>query len=367
VSRFVRLPGFIQRYPNAIALLVTALFLGLIPFFSANDYVLTVMVIVAEFTMLTVGLSLLMGYTGQISLGQATFFGVGAYTTGILATHFGLSILPAIAAGVVVALLLALLIGLFIFRLHGHYLAMATLGLNVILYLVLTQEVEWTGGPSGLRGIPEASIGAFTFQQDIHYYWLVWAATLAIMAISLNIVNSRVGRAMRAVHSSEVAASALGVDAGRLKAQVFALSAAYGALAGGLHAAYLGFISPSSFSVVISIEVVVMAVVGGLASVWGALFGAAAILAIQQNMDAFIEMLVPNASGEHEIIAFGLILMLIMILSPQGLFVGLATAVRQRLAGSRRRETSREEATPLEPAVSERPAVGERPLGESPP
>ncbi len=114
------------------------------------------------------------------------------------------------------------------------------------------------------------------------------------------------------------------------KVKVFALSAAYGGLAGGLHATYLGFISPSSFGIAVSIELVVMAVVGGLASVWGALFGAAIIMFIEQYLRTAVKAIIPNASGEQEIIAFGLILMLIMIFSPEGLFTGLVNGVRKR-------------------------------------
>jgi branched-chain amino acid transport system permease protein len=151
--------------------------------------------------------------------------------------------------------------------------------------------------------------------------------------MSLNLVNSRVGRAMRALHASEVAAEAIGIDTNAFKLRVFALSAAFGGLAGGLHATYFGFISPSSFAIAVSIEIVVMAVIGGLASVWGAVFGAAIVLMIEQYLRQAVEALIPNASGEHEIIAFGLILMLIMIFMPEGLFAGAVRAARHWWAG----------------------------------
>jgi branched-chain amino acid transport system permease protein len=328
----------IRRTPNALALAVVALTLVLIPPVIQNNYILTILILVGQFTMLTVGLSLLMGYAGQISLGQATFFGIGAYTTAILSTRFELSPWLSLLAGVILAAGIAYLIGTMIFRLQGHYLAMATLGMNVILFLILTQEVEWTGGPSGFRGIPDLSLGSFILRNDVHYYYLMWFFTLIVIGLSLNIVNSRVGRAMRALHTSEVAAEAVGIDTNAFKLRVFALSAAYGGLAGGLHAAYLGFVSPGSVSIGVSIELVVMAVVGGLASVWGALFGAGAVFAIEQQLRTAIKSLIPNASGEHEIIAFGLILMLIMIFMPQGLFAGVVEAIRNQMAARRSRE-----------------------------
>lgn len=327
--------SLIRRYPNLLAMVIVALIMALIPVMIQNNYILTVLILVGQFTMLTVGLSLLMGYAGQISLGQATFFGVGAYTTAILSNRFEISPWLSLLAGVILAAGVAFPIGALIFRLRGHYLAMATLGMNVILFLVLTQEVEWTGGPSGFRGVPDLKLGSFTFTSDLHYYYLMWFCTLIVIGLSLNIVNSRVGRAMRALHTSEIAAEAVGIDTNSFKLKVFALSAAYGGLAGGLHATYLGFMSPGSFSIGVSIELVVMAVVGGLASVWGALFGAGAVLAIEQYLRTAIKALIPNASGEHEIIAFGLILMLIMIFMPQGLFAGLVQAGRNRMAARR--------------------------------
>ncbi|MBN1221545.1 MAG: branched-chain amino acid ABC transporter permease [Anaerolineae bacterium] len=323
------MPGWIRRYPNAIGLVILAVVLAVVPLGIQNNYILTILIFVAEFTMLTIGLSLLMGYAGQISLGQATFFGIGAYTTAILSTHFQFSPWLSLAAGIVLAAGLAYLIGILIFRLRGHYLAMATLGMNIILFLILTQEVAWTGGPSGFRGIPDLTLGSFVLSSDIHYYYLFWFFVLIVIALSLNIVNSRVGRAMRALHTSEVAAETVGINTNAYKRKVFTLSAAYGALAGGLHAAYLGFISPSSFGIGVSIELVVMAVAGGLASVWGALFGAAIIILIDQYVGNLIEIIIPQASGEYEIIAFGLILMVIMVFMPEGLFSGTVNRLRE--------------------------------------
>jgi branched-chain amino acid transport system permease protein len=321
----------IRKYPNLFAFLLLGIILALAPLRIQNDYILTVMILVGEFTMLTIGLSLLMGYAGQISLGQATFFGIGAYTTAILSARFSFSPWLSLLAGVLLSAGVAYLLGTMIFRLHGHYLAMATLGMNVILFLILTQEVEWTGGPSGFRGVPDLTLGSITFSTDTQYYYINWFFTLIVISLSLNIVNSRAGRAMRALHSSEIAAETIGVDTNLFKLKVFALSAAYSALAGGLHATFLGFISPSSFSINVSIELVVMAVVGGLASIWGAVFGAAAVLVIEQWLRTAIKTLIPRASGEHEIIAFGLILALIMIFMPEGLVTGVSNAIKARL------------------------------------
>lgn len=322
----------VRRMPNLVAMVIVTLVLAVVPWVVNNNYILTILIFVGQFTMLTVGLSLLMGYAGQISLGQATFFGIGAYATGILSNRFQISPWLALLAGALASAGVAFLVGRLIFRLRGHYLAMATLGMNVILFLALTQEVEWTGGPSGFRGVPDLTLGSLTLSSDLHYYYVVWFFTLIVIGLSLNIVNSRAGRAMRALHTSEVAAEAAGIDTNAYKVKVFALSAVYSGLAGGLHATYLGFMSPSSFGITVSIEVVVMAVVGGLASVWGALFGAGVVLVIEQYLRTVIKAVIPRASGEHEIIAFGLILMLIMIFMPEGLVTGFVNAVRRQWA-----------------------------------
>ena len=319
----------LRRYPNAFGLLALAIVLALIPPNINNNYILTLLIFVAQFTILTVGLSLLMGYAGQISLGHATFFGLGAYATGILATRLPISPWLALLAGVLLSAGFAYLLGMLIFRLRGHYLAMATLGVNVIFFLVLTQEVEWTGGPSGFRGVPDLTLGSFVLSSDTHYFYVFWFFTLLVIGLSLNLVNSQVGRTLRALHASEVASESVGIDTNSLKLAVFALSAAYAGLAGGLHATYLGFMSPSSFSIGVSIELVVMAVVGGLANIWGALFGAAIVLLIQQYVSSAIKVFIPDASGEYEVIAFGLILIVIMIFMPDGLFSTMMGAVRR--------------------------------------
>ena len=319
----------LRRHPNAFGLLALAVVLALVPPNINNNYILTLMIFVAQFTMLTVGLSLLMGYAGQISLGHATFFGLGAYATGILAARFCISPWLALLAGVLLSAGFAYLLGMLIFRLRGHYLAMATLGINVIFFLALTQEVDWTGGPSGFRGVPDLTLGSFVLSSDAHYFYVFWFFTLLVIALSLNLVNSQVGRTLRALHASEVASESVGIDTNSLKLAVFALSAAYAGLAGGLHATYLGFMSPSSFGIGVSIELVVMAVVGGLASVWGALFGAATVLLIQQYVSSAIKVFIPGASGEYEVIAYGLILIVIMIFMPDGLFSTIMGVVRR--------------------------------------
>jgi branched-chain amino acid transport system permease protein len=270
-----------------------------------------------------------MGYAGQISLGQAVFYGMGGYITAWLTVRQGLPPLAAMASAAFLTGIFAYLVGIPMLRLRGHYLAMATLGLNVIFELIVTQETAWTGGPDGFKGIPKFSIGDWVVKTDREVYYLAWFIALAILALSLNIVNSRVGRALRAVHSSEIAAEMSGVDTAHYKVAVLVLSAVYASIAGSLYAFWLGIVSPSVYHLTFSIELVVMVAIGGLASVWGAIFGAAAVTLLAEFLRNVLPQLLRGASGEQEIIAFGVILIVIMIFLPEGLTSGSLERIRK--------------------------------------
>jgi len=305
------------------------LVLAVLPTQVTNNYHLSILVFIGLNTMLTLGLSLLMGYAGQISLGHAVFFGLGAYATGILTTRLGWSPWLALVAAALITAAIAYAIGIPIFRLRGHYLAMVTLGLNIILELFLISETDITGGPNGLSGIPKPAIGDFVLKGDLTYYYFVWAIALLVLALSLNIVNSRVGRALRSIHASELAAETVGVDTEKFKLQVLVLSAIYASLAGSLYVFYLSIISPSVVNIFFSIALMVMVAVGGLASVWGAIFGAAAITLLTEGLRNLIPHLFRGATAELEIVAYGLILMVVMIFMPAGLTTGTMNLIRR--------------------------------------
>ena len=289
------------------------LLLLLLSLILTNRYYLNVMIFIGIHTLLVVGLNLLMGYAGQISLGHAAFFGLGAYTSGILTATYQISPWAAMLAAVVITAAVALMVGVPSLKLTGYYLAMATLGFGIIVHICFKEFVWLTGGPSGLVGIPTLSIGSVVFDEPRIYYFLVWGAALGAIAIGLNIVDSRVGRALRAIHDSESAARAAGVSTSRLKIWVFVLSAAYASVAGSLYAHFITFISPSSFDFMFSIKLVTMVVVGGMASIWGAVFGAATLTLLPEVLAVF---------HDYDIVVFGLILMGVMIFMPQGLTRG---------------------------------------------
>lgn len=279
-----------------------------------DPYYLNVLIFIGINSILTVGLNLLMGYAGQISLGHAAFFGIGAYTSGILTATYHWSPWPAMLLAVIATVVIAVIIGIPSLRLTGYYLAMATLGFGIIVYILFREMGSITGGASGLAGIPPLSIGKWSLNTGQDYYFLVCGVLFLVILFSLNLVDSQVGRAFKAIHDSEIAALTLGINTPTLKLKVFVLSAVYASLGGSLYAHYVTFISPSSFGFIFSIKLVTMVVVGGMASVWGALFGAATITLLPEVLHIF---------AEYDVLVFGLILILVMIFLPKGLTCGL--------------------------------------------
>jgi branched-chain amino acid transport system permease protein len=280
----------------------------------SNEYYLTLFNFIGIHALLVVGLNLLMGYAGQISLGHAAFFGLGAYASGILTVTYGVNPWLALVAGMIISGGAAFLIGIPALKLRGYYLAMATLGFGVIVYIVFNEAQTWTGGPSGLAGIPSLAVAGWSFNTPRKLYLLIWLTVILILALSASLVDSRVGRALRALHDSEAAAESLGVNTQRLKLLIFVWSALYASLAGSLYAHTLNFIAPSSFDIMFSIKLVTMVVVGGMASIWGSLLGAAVLTVLPELLVFF---------HDFEVVIFGGILMVVMIFLPRGLVRGL--------------------------------------------
>lgn len=306
------------------------------------------MIRIGILTIVVVGLNLLMGYAGQVSLGQAGFYALGAYASGILttlATRHGILIgvadrwwwpWLAMVAGMVLTGGFAWLVGKPILRLRGNYLAMATLGLGIIINVLAGQFPSLTGGYDGLTGVPRLRIGGLTLWPMQRYYFLVWGAAIVVIVVALNIVNSRTGRALRAVHTGELAASASGVDAARYKLQALVISAVFASLAGSLYAHFQGAVSPGPFSFRASVELVVMAAVGGLSSIWGAPFGVGAMYLLRDLLKSQIEHVLHVRGGEYELILYGIVLVVIMVFMPEGLTTGglrLARRWRRRREG----------------------------------
>jgi branched-chain amino acid transport system permease protein len=270
-----------------------------------------VMVFVGIYSIMTIGLCLLMGYAGQISLGHASFFGLGAYISGVITTKYGVNPWLCLLMGMGASAVVAVVIGAPSLKLRGHYLAMATLAFCIIVTIVFNENVEWTGGPDGLAFIPGISVMGYPLDSIAKYYYLVWSFVLVTLLLSLNIIRSRVGRAMRSIHGSELAASAMGVNISKYKIYVFVVSAVMASVAGSLYAHYLNFLSPASFDLFVSIKLLIMIILGGMHSVWGAVVGAVLITFLSYEWLHYFE--------EAEGMIYGLIILVIVIFLPGGL------------------------------------------------
>jgi branched-chain amino acid transport system permease protein len=300
---------------NWLILLGTAAFICIFPLLvtkiRAISHYVDVMIFAGIFTLVSIGLSLLMGYAGQISLAQAAFFGIGAYTSGILTTRFGLDPWAAMAAGMVLCGLVAWVVGVPALRLKGHYLAMATLGFGVIVNIFLAEQVNLTGGPSGLTDIPAMRIAGFKVTSEIAWYYLVWGIVFCVLIFCLQLLHSRVGRALRAIHEEEKAAESMGVPTARYKVRVFILGAVLAAIGGSLYAHYVSCINPSSFNLMWSIRFMLMVMVGGMHSLWGALAGTVLMTFVGNE---WLQMF-----AEFEILVYGSILLAVALFLPGGI------------------------------------------------
>ena len=295
----------------------------LLPLALPNAYTYEVAILVGLNAIVCVGLNLLVGFAGQVSLGHAGFFGLGAYGSAILAARYGWPPLAALAAATAATGALAWLIGRPILRLKGHYLAMATLGFGIIVSIVVANEDRVTGGPDGMS-VPPLSVLGTAIAGEKTWYWLVAALLVATVWVALNLIDSPRGRALRALHGSETAAQAIGIDAARHKLSAFVISALLAAAAGALTAHYAGFITPAKASFLHSIELITMVVFGGMASTFGAVVGAAVLTTLPQFLTVF---------KEYEMVLLGAVMMLTMIFMPRGLVPTLEKA----LAAARRK------------------------------
>ncbi len=304
---------YVRAYREVWPYLALTVGVAAFPFVATNHYLQQVGALIGLYSIITLGLCLLIGYAGQVSLGHAAFYGLGAYTSAVLTTRLHLNPWVAMSAGVAVSVLVAYLVGRPALRLHGHHLAMATLGFGIIVQIIFHEGGDLTGGFSGIPAIPRLQVGGVVVASDRLNFYLIWLFVLVALVVSANIVNSRVGRAMRAIHDSEIAAGACGIDVARLKVKIFVLSAAFASVAGSLYVHYISFVSPDPFGLACSVQLMVMVIVGGSRSVWGALLGAALMTAVSQQIER------TDAIKDLNTVVYGLALMVFVIFMPTGL------------------------------------------------
>jgi branched-chain amino acid transport system permease protein len=301
------------------ALIMSALVV-LLPLLFPSAYYYRVAALVFVFALAAVGLNLLMGFAGQVSLGHAGFMGIGAYAVAIGPTHLGLPSWLSFIIGAGVSALVAFTVGRPILRLKGHYLAVATLGFGLLLAILFTNEARLTGGPDGMA-VPRLVLFGFAVRSAQAWYWIAAATFLIGAVLALNLIESPSGRALRAIHDSEVAARVLGVDVARMKLSVFVVSAIYASVGGSYFALLNGHITPDVSGFLRSIELVAMVVLGGMGSVAGSLVGAALLVVLPQTLTLL---------HDYEHMALGLIVMCVMIFLRTGIVPTLARALPSR-------------------------------------
>ncbi|WP_315783221.1 MULTISPECIES: branched-chain amino acid ABC transporter permease [unclassified Bradyrhizobium] len=293
---------------------------------TGNGYLVSLLVVIGLQALPAIGLALIAGFTGQISLGHAAFYGLGAYGAALIGKWLDIPGWLDILLSTAVVALLAWGIGWLVFRLKGHYLAMATLAFGIIVQICFVEMHGVTGGPDGLTGIPPLRLIGFTLGNDFAMLPVVWLATIAAILGAQNLVASPTGLAMRAISENEATARSVGNDVQSTKRSIMMVSGLFCALGGGLYAHYIGYLSPGPFDVGFSIKLLLMVAIGGFADVWGVLMGVIFITLIG-------ELLKPL--GAYDIVAYGALLVVSVIYCPDGLLRGIATlASRARRTGA---------------------------------
>lgn len=305
-----------------LLLLVVGIVVLAMPLVLPSNFYLRVAALVYINALAVLGLNLLMGFAGQVSLGHAGFFGIGAYAVALGPVYLGLPGWASLIGGVVFSALLAFLVGRPILRLSGYYLAIATLGMGVLISMVVSNEANITGGPNGME-VQRLVLFGWRVTGPLTWYWVSGVTLLIGVLIFINLIESPTGRALRAIHDSEIATRVLGVDVARYKLLAFVISAIFASIAGSYLVLFDGFVTPTTASFLLSIEFVVMAVLGGLGSILGSIVGAAILVILPQALTVF---------HDYEHMVLGAIIIVLMIFLPRGIVPALASLFRRGAA-----------------------------------
>ena len=301
--------------------------IGIAPQIAPAFYV-TLLNYIGLYSLVSLGLVLLTGVAGQTSFGQAAFVGLGAYTTAVLTTKYGLSPWLTLPIALAITLVIGYVLGIITLSMGGHYLPLATIAWGISLYFLMG-NIEAFGGFTGLTGVPPVSIFGFELLKESHFYYFIWLVVLAALWCVANLLDSRPGRAIRALKQGATMVEAFGVHPGRMKTAVFVIAALLACLSGWLYAHLQRFVNPTPFGINQGIEYLFMAVVGGAASVWGAVLGATLITLLKTWLQDLLPKIIGEA-GQFEIIVFGILLVIILQYARDGLLPYLQRFVPQR-------------------------------------
>lgn len=306
---------------KTIIWITVLILLSVLPLLAGN-YLVALVTNILIYAIIVVGFNILFGYVGQCSFAANAFFGIGAYVAAGLTTRFcNLPFIVGMIAATVVTGFIGYLLGIPCLKVKGFYLALATLAFAEICSILFVQLRTLTGGADGYSGLPSASIAGYSFDTSGSFYYFILVLFIFSAIIAQNLVDSRIGRAMRSMQVSELGAIASGVDIAKYKTMAFAVHAAYAGLAGACFVHYVHFVSPELFRMEMAIEVLVMSMVGGVASIGGALIGVA-VLKIVPELG-----IMPQ---QWYFVIYGLIIMLVMIFLPKGLLPGIIDVVLYR-------------------------------------
>ena len=328
--------------------------LFLLPLLPVPEFWITQLNYIGMYALVALGLVLLTGVGGLTSFGQAAFVGLGAYTTALLSTRFGISPWLGVLVGLALTVGVALLLSWVTLRMSGHYLPLATIAWGLSLNYTMA-NMEFLGKYDGLLGVPALNLLGFSLQDGRSLYYLIWAiAILAALGVR-NLLDSRPGRAIRALNGATTMAEAMGVSTFRYKVVIFVLAALLASVSGWLFAHFQRTVNPSPFALKMGIEYLFMAVVGGIGGVWGAFVGAGVVKLIEDQLKELLPALL-GSSGNFEIIVLGLVLVLMLKYAPKGLWPYLNNAVSRWLPQTRR---ERDWADAAALAARDKPTQGE--------
>lgn len=317
-----------RRWP---AYLVAAVLIALLPFVLATPYWRGILIVCAMNVMLALSLNLILGYTGQLNLGQSGFFAIGAYVTTVLIKTYGWNFWGASLVAILCAGLVGLVLAAFSVRLRGHYLGIASLGFAVIAYQVLLNWESVTEGVRGIYGIMPPSpiripgLPEIGFGDPVSLFWLVGGLALVVYIIVDNLIRSPVGETLRAIREDEVSAASLGINPARWKAFAFGIGSAIAGLAGCFYPGFVGTLVPDAFGIVESFTMMAMVIVGGVGTMIGPVVGAIVLTCLPELLRDF---------GELRLMVYGLALTLVVLFMPGGIVQG-AQLLRSRLFSSR--------------------------------
>lgn len=312
------------KLPKGAEAVFVCLVIALLPVLISNEYILRIGIVSGIYILLTLGLNLVTGYTGQFCLGWAAFYGIGAYTSALVAINWHWSFWLALPLAGLVAAFFGIVLGIPTMRLKDIYLAITTLGFGEIVRLILLNWTDLTRGAMGIPGIPAPSFFGTPLDSTIFYYYLIFALVLLAVGAMTRIIDSRLGRALLAIREDELAAASVGIHVTRYKVAAFAIGAFFAGIAGSFYAHYSSFIDPPSFSFSESIAVMAMVVLGGMGSIKGSIVGATLLTLLPELL---------RSISDYRMIVYGLIMVLVMLLRPQGIFgatVGRRKKVRHR-------------------------------------